>query len=163
AKLPMDARLRLLIETARHLALWMSYEDTIRVAQLKTRATRFERVRSEVRVGEGQLLAINEYMHPRLREICDTLPKGLGRWLDGSGWPRRAVERLTGKGRVIATTSLHGFLLLSTVAAMRRWRRSTLRYAAENEAIEQWLHSIAAAAAMNPELAVEVAQTQRLL
>ena len=35
---------RLLDETARHLALWMSYEDTIRVAALKTRGTRFDRV-----------------------------------------------------------------------------------------------------------------------
>ena len=43
------ARRRLLAETARHLALWMTYEDTIRVADLKTRATRFERVRGEVR------------------------------------------------------------------------------------------------------------------
>src|SRR6185369_16451953 len=47
----------LLQESARHLALWMSYEDTIRVAELKTRATRFERVRGEVRVNDDQLLA----------------------------------------------------------------------------------------------------------
>jgi indolepyruvate ferredoxin oxidoreductase beta subunit len=80
AKLPDDAH-RLLRETARHLALWMSYEDTARVAALKTRATRFERVRGEARVQPGQVLAINEYMHPRLQEICETLPGGLGRWL----------------------------------------------------------------------------------
>src|SRR5690606_3782617 len=36
---------RLVTEAARHLALWMSYEDTIRVADLKTRAARFERFR----------------------------------------------------------------------------------------------------------------------
>ena len=55
----------------------MTYEDTIRVAALKTRATRFERVHGEVRVGAGQVLAIDEYLHPRLQEICETLPAGL--------------------------------------------------------------------------------------
>ena len=35
-------------ELARHLALWMSYEDTVRVAELKTRDTRFARVRAEL-------------------------------------------------------------------------------------------------------------------
>jgi indolepyruvate ferredoxin oxidoreductase, beta subunit len=35
-------------ETGRFLALWMSYEDVIRVADLKSRRSRFERVRAEV-------------------------------------------------------------------------------------------------------------------
>jgi indolepyruvate ferredoxin oxidoreductase beta subunit len=96
----------------------MSYEDTARVADLKTRATRFERVRGEVRVQDGQLLAINEYLHPRLQEICETLPAGISRWLMNSGAPRRLVERLTRRGRVIRTSSLHGYLMLRTVAGM---------------------------------------------
>ena len=153
----------LLQETARHLALWMSYEDTVRVAELKTRATRFERVRGEVRVSDEQLLAINEYMHPRLQEICETLPAGLGRWLEGSGWPRRLVERFTRKGRVITTSSLRGFLMLYLLAGMKRWRRGSLRYSVETPRIEQWLEQIAQAAAINPRLAVEVAQCQRLV
>jgi indolepyruvate ferredoxin oxidoreductase beta subunit len=163
AQLPDDGDTLLLQETARHLALWMSYEDTVRVAELKTRATRFERVRDEVRVSDGQLLAINEYMHPRLQEICETLPAGLGRWLEGSGWPRRLVERFTRKGRVIATSSLRGFLMLYLLAGMKRWRRSSLRFAVETQRIEQWLERIAQAAAVNPRLAAEVAQCQRLV
>lgn len=164
AQLPAaDSEPRLLQETARHLALWMSYEDTIRVAELKTRATRFDRVRDEVRVGDGQLLAINEYMHPRLQEICETLPAGLGRWLEGSGWPRRLVERFTRQGRVVTTSSLRGFLMLYLVAGMKRWRRGTLRFAAETQRIEQWLAQIEQAAAVNPRLALEVAQCQRLV
>ncbi|WP_280151476.1 indolepyruvate oxidoreductase subunit beta family protein [Piscinibacter sp. XHJ-5] len=164
AQLPAaDGEPLLLRETARHLALWMSYEDTIRVAELKTRASRFDRVRDEVRVKDGQLLAINEYMHPRLQEICETLPAGLGRWLAGSGWPRRLVERFTRNGRVITTSSLRGFLMLYLVAGMKRWRRGTLRFAAETQRIEPWLAQIAQAAAVNPQLAVEVAQCQRLV
>ncbi|HEV2042745.1 MAG TPA: indolepyruvate oxidoreductase subunit beta family protein [Casimicrobiaceae bacterium] len=161
--LPLHENGRLARETARHLALWMSYEDTARVAALKTRASRFERVRDEVRVRADQVLAINEYMHPRLQEVCETLPAGIGRWLMSSGWPRRWVERLTQKGRVIETSSLRGFLTLYLVAGMKRWRRSTLRFAQENERIEQWLQQIVQTAAHNPELAVEVAKCQRLV
>ena len=163
AALPIEDEHRLLRETARYLALWMSYEDTARVAALKTRASRFERVRGEARVQDGQVLAIHEYMHPRLQEICETLPGGLGRWLMSSKLPRAIVERLTQKGRVIQTSSLRGYLMLSTVAAMKRWRRSTLRYAEENRRIEEWLQRIAITAASRPELAVEVAQCQRLV
>lgn len=163
AALPGTGDHRLLRETARHLALWMSYEDTARVAALKTRATRFERVRGEARVQPGQVLAINEYMHPRLQEICETLPGGIGRWLMGSTLPRKIVERFTQHGRVIQTSSLRGYLMLRTVAAMKRWRLSTMRYAEENRRIEEWLQRIAATARHNPELAVELAQCQRLV
>lgn len=163
AALPAAGEPLLLQESARHLALWMSYEDTIRVAELKTRGSRFERVRGEVRVNDDQLLSIHEFMHPRLEEICDTLPAGLGRWLLGSGWPRRLAERFTHQGRVITTSSLRGFLMLYLVAGMKRWRRGTLRFGVENQRIERWLAQIAQAAALNPRLAVEVAQCQRLV
>lgn len=163
ASLPSDDDGRLLRETARHLALWMSYEDTARVAALKTRSSRFDRVRGEARVQDGQVLAINEYMHPRLQEICETLPAGIGRWLMDSRLPRRVVEHLTQKGRVIQTSSLHGYLMLRAVAACKRWRRSTLRYAEENRRIEEWLTRIAEIAPRHPELAIEIAQCQRLV
>lgn len=163
AALPDSQPRRLLCETARHLALWMSYEDTARVAALKTRSTRFERVRGEAGVQSGQLLAINEYMHPRLQEICETLPGGIGRWLLGSGLPRKLVERMTQHGRVIRTSSLRGYLLLRCVAATSRWRLSTTRYAEENRRIDEWLRRIAATAERNPELAVELAMCQRLV
>lgn len=161
--MPGDRDIKLVNETARHLALWMTYEDTIRVAQLKTRASRFERVRGEVRVQGDQMLAIKEYMHPRLQEICETLPAAFGRWLLASGWPRRLVERFTQRGRVITTSSLRGFLMLYTVAGMKRWRRSTLRFQQENALIEHWLRLIESTAATNPQLAIEVAQCQRLV
>jgi indolepyruvate ferredoxin oxidoreductase, beta subunit len=163
AALPGDADGRLLNETARHLALWMSYEDTIRVAALKTRGSRFERVRSEVRAGDDQVLAIDEYLHPRVQEIAETLPAALGRWIEKPGWPRRLVDRLTRRGRVVTTSSLSGFLMLYAVAATKRWRRSTTRFAAEDAAIVAWLACVAETAARHPELAVEVAQCQRLV
>ncbi len=153
----------LLAESARHLALWMTYEDTIRVAALKTRATRFTRVHDEVRADAGQLVAIDEYLHPRLQEICETLPAGVGRWLERPGWPRRLVERLTERGRIVTTSSLSGFLLLYAIAGLRRFRRASLRFALEDARIDAWLAEIARVAALNPALAIEVAQCQRLV
>jgi indolepyruvate ferredoxin oxidoreductase beta subunit len=163
ARGPLDTSGQLVAETARHLALWMAYEDTARVAQLKTRGERFARVKSEVRAGADQVVAIDEYLHPRVQEIAETLPAAIGRRIEQRGWLRSAVERATKQGRVVTTSSLAGFLLLRTVAAMRRWRRATTRYAAENTAIEAWLARIEATAATHPELAVEVARCQRLV
>ncbi|WP_426399016.1 indolepyruvate oxidoreductase subunit beta family protein [Ralstonia sp. R-29] len=160
---PGGNQIDLLSETARHLALWMSYEDTIRVADLKTRSTRFERVRGEVRAKADQLLQINEFMHPRIEEICETLPAGLGRWLARPNWAHRLVDRFTKQGRVIQTSSLAGFVLLYTLARWRRWRRVTLRYVVENTRIEAWLQRVRSVAAINPALALETAQCQRLV
>ncbi len=153
----------LLAETARHLALWMSYEDTIRVADLKTRPSRFARVRAEVRVKPDQVLRITEFMHPRVQELADTLPAPVGRWLLQSGAPRRLVERVTARGRHVETSSVSGFLLLRGIAALRRFRRSTLRYVEEQRRIEAWLTRIAGLAAADRALAVEVARCQRLV
>lgn len=164
AALPQGAaQPELLGELARHLALWMSYEDTMRVADLKTRDSRFARVRGEVRASGAQLLHIQEFMHPGLQEICETLPAGLGRWLAASGWPRRVVERFTGRGRVVDTTSLRGFLLLYGLAAWGRWRRGTLRYAQETAFIDDWLRRVAEAARSNTALALELVRCQRLV
>ena len=59
-----DGCFRLLREAARHLALWMSYEDAIRVADLKIRRERFERVSRDVRAQPGQIVQIHEFLHP---------------------------------------------------------------------------------------------------
>lgn len=153
----------LLREAARYLAIWMSWEDTIRVADLKIRASRFDRVREEVRQQDKQLLSINEYMHPRLEEVCETLPAGLGRWLLRPGFLHRLLRRMTRKGRVVTTSSLRGYLLLWTLARWRRGRRLTLRYQLENARIESWLYAVIRTAAFNPALALEIVQCQRLV
>ncbi|MCG5072476.1 indolepyruvate oxidoreductase subunit beta family protein [Paraburkholderia tagetis] len=158
-----DAQGALLRETARHLALWMSYEDTIRVADLKTRASRFERVRGEVRAQPDQVLAINEFMHPRIEEICETLPAGIGRWLAKPHAIHRLVKRHTKAGRVVRTSSLRGYLMLYALARLRGMRRRTLRYELESARIEAWLQQIVQSAQHNPALGVEVAQCQRLV
>ena len=72
-------RAKLTDEVARGLALWMSFEDTIRVADLKTRADRKRRVLAAILARPGQLVHVVEFMSPRVEEICGTLPAGMGR------------------------------------------------------------------------------------
>src|SRR5262249_22357318 len=134
--------LTLLSETARYLALWMSYEDAIRVADLKVRRGRFDRVRDEVRVGEDQVLLINEFLHPRVEEFADIMPAALGAWLLKTGWATRLVNRLFGQGKILRTTSLRGFLQLYWLAGLRRWRRKTLRFKREQNRIGDWLERV---------------------
>ena len=152
-----------LAETARHLALWMAYEDTVRVADLKTRRSRFERVGQEVRLEQAQQLHINEFLHPRLEEVADTLPAAWGRWLLGSAWARRLLAPLTDRGRVVRPSSLRGFLLLYGVASLRRWRPRSLRYQVEQQRIEAWLADVAGVLPGQAELALEVARAQQLV
>jgi indolepyruvate ferredoxin oxidoreductase beta subunit len=153
----------LLSETARYLALWMSYEDAIRVADLKTRRTRFERVQADARVSADQLLRINEFLHPRVEEFADILPAGLGAWLLKTGWASRLVNRLTSKGKVLQTTSLWGFLQLYWLAGLRRWRPKTLRFQREQQRIERWLEQVKDVAQSDYALALEVAECPRLV
>ncbi|MGH9726147.1 MAG: DUF6537 domain-containing protein, partial [Candidatus Acidiferrales bacterium] len=153
----------LLRETARHLALWMCYEDAPRVADLKIRRTRFERVASESRANASQLVQINEYLHPGLEEISDMLPARLGQWLLDTRWMRRLVERMTRRGQIVQTTSLYGFLQLYMISGLRRLRRRSLRFGHEQRRIAAWLAHIPPLARDNFALAQEVAEFPRVV
>lgn len=156
-------RFPLLGETGRYLALWMSYEDAIRVADLKTRRARFERVRREAGAGPAQVVCIHDFVYPRVGELTDILPAPLGRWLLATRWARRPVEWCTRRGRVLRTTSLSGFLRLYALAGLRRWRRRSLRFQVEDRKIEAWLALVATLAAEDYALAREVAECPRLM
>ncbi|CAN7463253.1 indolepyruvate oxidoreductase subunit beta family protein [Phenylobacterium sp. LjRoot225] len=149
--------------TARWLALWMAYEDTIRVADLKIRATRSARVANDVRVKPGQVMTVTEYMHPRLQEVCDVLPARLGAAILRSKAWRRATAPLFAKGRYVRSTSLTWFLALAAVAALRPIRRASLRFAEEQARIDAWLTAVDAAAQTDPPLALELAAAPRLI
>ena len=148
---------------ARHLALWMSYQDAIRVADQKTRASRFREIRIEVRAEAHDLVQPVEFMHPRLEEICDILPRRLGAGILRREGLRASLARFFARGRQVRTRSLGGFLLLYGLAALRPLRRASLRYAIENEQIEAWLGRIFAALPHSYALALEVARCPRLL
>lgn len=150
-------------ETARHLALWMSYEDTIRVADLKTRKSRIARVSSEVHAADDQLLDVTEFMHPRLREMCEMLPAGLGRAILNSKGASAFLGRFFRHGRFVKTTRLRWFLVLRTVAKFRPLRRHSLRFVEEQERIGHWLNDVHEAARQDLEVALELVRCQRLI
>ena len=161
-RLPNPGPHALLEAASRGLALWMTFEDPIRVADLKTRGSRFARVRDEIRADPGQLFGITEFMKPRVEEVAGMLPATLGRWLLDSprvcGW----LGRWTG-GKQIRTSTLRGFLTLHVLSGFKRWRRATLRFHEENERIEGWLARIAYLAPRHYALSVEFARAQRLI
>ncbi len=153
----------LLKTTAKHLALWMSYDDVIRVADLKTRASRFRRFREDVCAAENQIVHVSEFMHPRPEEICDLLPPKLARKILETESLRGTLQRLLGEGRRVSTTKLRGFLLLYLMARLRFLRRGSYRYKIEDERINNWLALIKSNAETNYALACEIAALQRLI
>lgn len=158
-----DGSYRLLCEAGRYLALWSSYEDAIRVADLKTRSSRFERVVGSRRPGASQLVEIHEFLSPQPQEVADLLPVSLGQWLLHSEPAKALITRFSGEGKVIQTTSLHGFILLYSLARLRPFRRRSLRFHVEHERAANWLKVISSLAAENYALAVEVAECAQLI
>jgi indolepyruvate ferredoxin oxidoreductase beta subunit len=149
-------------ETARYLALWMSYEDVIRVADLKTRRTRLARVRREVGAAAEQPLQVAEFLKPGIEEVASVLPPRLGRALMRWGARNDRLRRLH-VGLHLRTDTIWGFARLRLVAALRRWRKHSFRFAEEQQAIEAWLALIRRALERDPALALEIAETARLL
>jgi indolepyruvate ferredoxin oxidoreductase beta subunit len=147
-------------ETARFLALWMSYEDVIRVADLKSRRSRFERVRAEVQAKPGEPVRIIEYLKPGVEEVAALLPSGLSKRLIAWAEKHGLTHKLN-LGLYVNTTSVTGFLMLRALAVLRPLRRMSARYAEEQALIERWLRAIAAAP--EPELALEIALCGRLI
>ena len=149
-------------EVARQLALWMCFEDLIRVADLKTRRARIERVRAEVRAKPGQPVRITEFLKPGVDEWCSVLPGWLARPIlraaDRGGWRRRLNV-----GLHVRTSSVSGFLLMWTLARLKRLRRGMHRFREEQGRIETWLGRVGEAYGASPALAVEVAKCANLV
>jgi indolepyruvate ferredoxin oxidoreductase beta subunit len=158
-----DGAARLTTETARYTALWMTYEDTIRVAFHKTRARRFDRVGKEARVNAEQMMQVREYLHPQVEEITDTLPTGLGRWVLNSKAANRLIHRVTHKGIKLQTTSVWGYTMLYTMARCRPIRRRSLRFGLEQARIDSWLTVVREYAATNYALACEIVECQQVV
>ena len=145
---------------AKYVAVAMAYDDVIRVAELKTRQSRFERVQRDNSVGTGQIVYTTEYMHPRLEEVAGTLPPALGRVLERYprlfGWMFR-------NGRRVRSGTVGWFLTLYTLAAFKPMRRKTLRHQREMAHLDRWLALAADHVPRNYDLAVEIIGARRLV
>ena len=153
---------RLFNASAAALALWMCFEDTVRVADLKTRPERFDRLRQEAQLKPGEIMRVTEFLKPRVEEICGTLPRTWGLKVLASPRAVKFLGLLTGS-RKLSTTSVLGFTLLRAVASMKRWRRNSLRYYQEHQAITAWLEFIKEHGSNDYELCCEVADSQQLV
>jgi indolepyruvate ferredoxin oxidoreductase beta subunit len=141
----------------------MAYDDVIRVADLKTRASRFERVRNEVLANPDQLVYTTEFMHPRMEEVVGTLPAGLGLWLEGKPSLFKALDRLVNRGRRVQTGTVRWFLPLYILGGMKRFRRGTLRHKREIAHRDAWLDLARKTAAQDYDLAVAILEARRLV
>jgi indolepyruvate ferredoxin oxidoreductase beta subunit len=153
---------RLLAETARQLALRMSYEDVVRVAQAKIDPARYARIAEEVGARPGEPVRVADFLKPGIEELCSILPVAVARpilalaqrrgWLDHFHW-----------GMEVESTAVNGFLRFWLIAKLGRLRPRSHRYAQEQRAIEAWLALVAQAATRSAELALEIVECAGLI
>jgi indolepyruvate ferredoxin oxidoreductase beta subunit len=149
-------------ETGRHLALWMTYEDVIRVAQIKTRANRLQKVQRGSGAKGEQPVIVTEFLKPGIDEFASLLPPSLGRRL--VGWAERANRHNSfNVGLHIRTSTVLGFALLRLMALLKGWRRRGYRFGVEQQSIERWLEAIRQAMAKDRLVAREIAECARLI
>ena len=151
----------LIKELARHLAVRMSSEDIIRVAQLKLRASRLKRVETEARARAGDLVEITEFLKPGPAEVLSVFPAKFARralaFVERRGWSKLSMPMK------VRTTGLTGYLRLRLLSGMRFLRPLSLRAVEEREWIRDWLDLIERTFAVDHAAAVEVIQTAQLV
>jgi indolepyruvate ferredoxin oxidoreductase beta subunit len=153
---------RLVAETARHLAVRMSYEDVIRVAQAKIDPARAGRIAAQMAIKPGQPFAVTEFLKPGVEEFCSILPHWLGARVLAYADRHPALGRAHW-GMEINTASLFGYLRFYLLAKLRVLRPRTYRYREEQRAIEAWLRLIVQAAPLSADLALAIAECARLI
>ncbi|MFN5446405.1 MAG: indolepyruvate oxidoreductase subunit beta family protein [bacterium] len=151
-------------EMSRWLALWMSFDDIVRVADLKSRASRRERVRHEARVKPSDVLAVYEHFKPGIPEIAGLLPKPVADRLLAWDQQRLAEGKEAWSMPVkLASHTVLGTALLRLIAACKYIRRFGIRYAQEQTLIEEWLSAVIAGMAEDTQLGYELALCGRLM
>ncbi len=141
-------------EVAQRLALWMSFEDVIRVAQLKTRPGRLNRIRGELNVDEDTPLLLTDYFKPGRDEFVGILPPSLA-WIVPN---IKKLQRGNGMALHIPTGSAFGFALLKFLATLKFVRKKSAQYIEETEYMLEWLEAVKAAASKDYDLACQTAR-----
>ena len=149
-------------EVARHLALWMSYQDVIRVAQLKISPDRRRRVLAEIRAGDDDPVVVTEFFKPGIDELCSILPSILARPILALSHGRRWRDRAY-LGLHVKSTTINGFLRIWLLAKLRFWRPHSHGYREIQHNIDSWLGVILHAAETDAALALEIALCAQLV
>jgi len=161
--LERDGAHALTLAAAKHIAVAMAYDDVIRVADLKTRASRFDRVHAEVAAAPAQLVYTTEFMHPRLEELAGALPRRLGLRLESSPRVWKLLDRIVNRPRRVQTGTIRWFIPLYIVGGLRGLRRRSLRHAREVAHRDAWLDLARTAAGSDAALALEILEARQLI
>ena len=151
-------------EMARWLALWMAFDDIVRVADLKSRTGRWQRVKGEVKAGDDDLLRVYDYFKPGAPEIAALLPAALAERV--LRWDRRRVLRGKAPWALpvkVAAHSVAGMLALRTLAALKWLRVRGSRYANEQAMLGKWLDGVIEGSRRDWRLGHEIALCGRLI
>lgn len=159
-----EQNLALTREAARWLVLWMAFDDVVRVAALKLRATRAQRVRREVSAREDEIVKVFDHFKPGAAEFAGLLPAGVARRLLAWDEARRARGREAWALPLkVGTHTVLGALALRFVAGLKGQRRRGSRFALEQSLIDRWLAAVARGAGEDWSLGHEIAQCGRLI
>jgi indolepyruvate ferredoxin oxidoreductase beta subunit len=151
-------------EASRWLALWMAFDDVVRVAALKLRDSRSVRVRREVAARDDEIVKLYDHFKPGVAEFAGLLPAGLAARLARWDAQRRARgQDAWAMPLKIGTHTVLGALALRVVAGLKGWRRRGSRYATEQALIERWLAAIDQGAREGAALGFEIAACGRLV
>ncbi|MDJ0932184.1 indolepyruvate oxidoreductase subunit beta family protein [Breoghania sp.] len=149
-------------EVARHLAVRMSFEDIIRVAQLKTRARRLENVLQEIGIPADEPFQLVDFFKPGIPELADMLPPGLGHRLNARA-EKKGIRETANFGMRVRTNTILGFARLRPLAKLKVWRPHSLRFAEEQTAIDAWLALVSDARGVSRDFALQTADLARLV
>ena len=151
-------------EMTRWLALWMAFDDIVRVAQLKLARTRQARIRHEVGARDDEIVKTFDHFKPGVSEFAALLPQALAQRL--LAWDRRRVQA----GREpwalaikLGTHTVFGVLTLKLLASLRGQRRRGLRFALEQQLLDEWLAAVVAGTREAAALGLELAKCGRLI
>ena len=151
-------------EAARWLALWMAFDDIVRVADLKSRASRSQRVSLEVKQQDGELLRVYEHFKPGVPEFAALMPAWLATPL------LRFDKARVLKGREplalplkIGSHSVSGMLALRLLAGLKWLRPLGSRFAVEQTDIQHWLNTLCSGLREHHNLGLQLAMCGRLI
>jgi indolepyruvate ferredoxin oxidoreductase beta subunit len=142
----------------------MAFDDVIRVAELKSRAARLERVRGEARAGAQDVLKVFDHFKPGVPEFAALLPARLARRLQA--WDARRQARGDKPWALplkIGTHTVTGVLALRALGLLKPLRPLGSRWAAEQALIERWLQAVREGTQRHPTLGLELARCCRLV
>ena len=141
----------MLCEIARLMAMRMSYEDPMRIAQLKL--LDLEANPDTPRADDVRKLRFDELVEALPTVVAEPVLDVLN-WL---GWVHKRVSIR------FSTANRFSIRRLKIEAALKRWRRYSIRYSKERNWVERWLHMVDRALTRQPVAARAVIETATMV